>query len=226
MTLSGCAKSIAPSWSTLSLRFRIQPPRQCPLNGVLLAGDAPQPIATLAEKAEGAPVFYISTLSKCLAPGLRTAYVVMPKSEGMEPVLDALRAITLMAHQGAVSMASSWIRNGLAREMLQKIRNELMQRQRLAAKILPGIQRAHPCGLHLWLALPANLDQYRLIQTAQEQGLGVASSDAFCVQEGAPNAIRLSLGGASDQGSLVTALEKLSEILGVGEARPRRLVIV
>ncbi len=181
----------------------------------LLAGDAPPPIATLAGRSEKAPVFYISTLSKCLAPGLRTAYVVMPQSEPMEPMLDALRAVTLMTNQSMVLMATSWIRNGQAREMLQKIRRELEQRQKLAARILPGILHAHPHGLHLWLTLPEKLAQYRLIQFAQEQGLGVASSDAFCVQEPAPNAIRLSLGGARDQGSLTTALEKLSEILGV-----------
>lgn len=192
----------------------------------LLAGDAAPPIATIAEHEGVVPVFYVSTLSKCLAPGLRTAYVSMPRSESMEPMLDALRAITLMTHQGAVSMATNWIRSGLAKDMLQKIRHELGQRQKLAARILPGIQHAHPHGLHLWLALPSRSDQYRLIQIAQEQGLGVANSDAFSVQEGAPNAIRLSLGGAADQGSLVRALEKLSEILGTADAPAKRLVIV
>ncbi|MNE02458.1 putative HTH-type transcriptional regulator YdcR [compost metagenome] len=192
----------------------------------LIAGDAAPPIATIAERDGKIPVFYVSTLSKCLAPGLRTAYVLMPKSEGMELMLDALRAITLMPHQGAVSIATSWIRSGQAKDMLQKIRHELGQRQKLATKILPGIQYAHPHGLHLWLALSSKTDQYRLIQAAQEQGLGVANSDAFSVQERAPNAIRLSLGGAVDQGSLVTALEKLSEILGAADAPPKRLVIV
>lgn len=192
----------------------------------LLAGDAPPPLACIGEHEAGAPVFYVSTLSKCLAPGLRTAYVLMPRSAGMEPMLDALRAITLMAHQSAVSMATSWIRNGMAGEMLQKMRDELGQRQKLAARILPGILRAHPNGLHLWLELPSRLDQYRLVQIAQEQGLGVASSDAFCAQDAAPGAIRLSLGGVTHRASLVSALEKLSEILGAADVPARRLVIV
>ncbi|MDU7589587.1 MAG: PLP-dependent aminotransferase family protein, partial [Acidovorax sp.] len=192
----------------------------------LLAGDAPPPLATLAGRSAKVAVFYISTLSKCLAPGLRTAYVVMPEARPMEPMLDALRAITLMTNQSMVLMTTSWVRNGQAREMLQKIRRELEQRQKLAARILPGILHAHPHGLHLWLALPEKLAQYRLIQTAQEQGLGVANSDAFCVQEPAPNAIRLSLGGASDQASLTTALEKLSEILGFADVATARSVIV
>jgi DNA-binding transcriptional MocR family regulator len=192
----------------------------------LLAGDAAPPLATLGGHTPKAPVFYISTLSKCLAPALRIAYVVMPTSEPMEPMLDALRAITLMPNQSAVSMTTCWIREGLAQEMLQKIRNELGQRQKLAARILPGIRQAHPHGLHLWLALPAKLDQYRLVQTAQEQGLGVANSDSFCVQEASPpHAIRLSLGAATDQRSLVTALEKLSEILGAASPSMRRVIV-
>lgn len=192
----------------------------------LLAGDAPPPLATLGGRSAKVPVFYISTLSKCLAPGLRTAHVVMPEGQPMEPILDALRAVTLMTNQSMVLMTTFWIRNGQAREMLQKIRQELGQRQKLAARILPGILHAHPHGLHLWLALPEKIDQYHLIQTAREQGLGVANSDAFCAQETAPHAIRLSLGGASDQGRLTAALEKLAEILGAAEHSLRRSVIV
>lgn len=191
-----------------------------------LAGDAPPPLRTLGGSSAKVPVFYISTLSKCLAPGLRTAYVVMPLAGPMEPMLDALRAVTLMTNQTMVLMTTCWVRNGQAHEMLQKIRRELEQRQRLAARILPGILQTHPHGLHLWLALPEKLTPYRLIQTAQEQGLSIANSDAFCVQEPAPNAIRCSLGGASDQVSLTTALEKLAEILGTSEQSSARSAIV
>lgn len=185
-----------------------------------LAGDSAAPVATLQVPGKGAPVFYLSTLSKCLAPGLRTAYLVVPPSEPLEPLLDAMRSISLMAPQAMVSMATHWIRGGLAGEMLQRIRQELALRQKMAARILPGIQRAHPHGLHLWLGLPPKLDPYRLIQTAQEQNLGVASSEAFSVEDASPHAIRVSLGGAADQASLQNALEKLAEILA--SARSQR----
>ena len=190
----------------------------------LLAGDAPPPLAALQPSGKGAPVFYLSTLSKCLAPGLRTAYLVAPPSEPLEPILDALRSITLMTPQAMVSMATHWIRSGAAREMLQKIQQEMGKRQKLAAHILPGIQGFHPHGLHLWLALPPKLDQYRLIQTAQEQDLGIASSEAFSVADVTPNALRVSLGGAVDQASLKTALEKLADILANG--RNQRMAVI
>ena len=178
----------------------------------LLAGDAAPPLAALTDG--GCPVYYISTLSKCLAPGLRTAYLVVPAGQPMEPVLDALRAIALMPTQSMVAVASHWIRTGQAQAMVQRFQQELRERQAIAARYLPARRQAHLAGLHVWLPLPPRLDQYRLIQAAQEQGLGIASSDAFSVEEPPPgNAIRLSLGGAVDQEALAGALAKLNEIL-------------
>ena len=113
---------------------------------------------------------------------------------------------------------------GEQRWSLQRVRQELKARQALAARTFRGQARAHPHGLHVWLALPPRFDQYRLIQTALEQGLGVANSDAFSVDESAPDAIRVSLGGATDQAGLQVALEKLAEILATD--RPQRTVIV
>ena len=190
----------------------------------LLAADAAPPLAV--DSHPDAPVYYVSTLSKCLAPGLRTAYLVVPAGEPMEPVLDALRAIALMPTQSMVAVASQWIRSGQARDMVQRFQQELRERQAIAAQYLPSRAQAHPAGLHVWLPLPPRLDQYRLIQAAQEQGLGIASSDAFSVEEPPPgNAIRLSLGGAVDQGALAGALAKLNDILSEApEARHSAIV--
>lgn len=187
----------------------------------LLAGDAPPPLAAHGQ----GPVYYVSTLSKCLAPGLRTAYLVVPPGEAIEPVLDALRSISLMAPQCLVSIATHAIQSGQAQDLLARIRAELGQRQQHAARILPGRPRAHPHGLHLWLGLPAHLTPYRLIQTAQEHGLGVTGSEVFSLHEAPSDAIRISLGGAADQASLVRALETLAGILDMAPT-PRFSAVV
>ena len=189
----------------------------------LLAADAAPPLAV--DSHPDAPVYYVSTLSKCLAPGLRTAYLVVPPGEPMEPLLDALRSIALMPTQSMVAVASHWIRSGQADEMVRRFQQELRQRQQIAARILPKPYQAHPSGLHVWLPLPPRLDQYRLIQAAQAQGLGIASSEAFSIEEQAGNAIRLSLGGAVDQHSLAAALTKLTEVISAApETRTQAIV--
>ena len=189
----------------------------------LLAADAAPPLAV--DSHPDAPVYYVSTLSKCLAPGLRTAYLVVPPGEPMEPLLDALRSIALMPTQSMVAVASHWIRSGQADEMVRRFQQELRQRQQIAARILPKPYQAHSSGLHVWLPLPPRLDQYRLIQAAQAQGLGIASSEAFSIEEQAGNAIRLSLGGAVDQHSLAAALTKLTEVISAApETRTQAIV--
>jgi len=177
----------------------------------LLAGDAPPPLASIA----GGAVYYVSTLSKCFAPGLRTAYLVVPQTEPIGPVLDALRAISLMSSQCMVSIATSAINSRKAHEHLTRVRAELKERQRIARRVLSTPFSAHEHGLHLWLDLPRGLDRYRLIQTAQEHGLGVTGADAFSIDDGPTEAIRISLGGAPNQQALAQALETLGNLLVV-----------
>lgn len=178
----------------------------------LLAGNAAPPIATLQE-AGSAPVFYISTLSKTLAPGMRTAYVAMPADEPMAPVLDALRSIALMPGAWMTAAATQMIDSGAAQQWLAQVRGELGERQKLAAAILPPQSRGHAYGLHRWLPLPAGWDNYRLTRAAQEQGLGVTPSAAFSVLDQAPNAVRVSLGGPADRNTLEKGLRRLASIL-------------
>lgn len=194
----------------------------------LLALDAPKPIAALTGEGDAVPVFYISTLSKCLAPGLRTAYILMPQQESTDLVLDALRAMMLMPQQGTVSILTNWIYSGQAQKMLEHTRQELAQRQAIAASWLPDTYHAHPHGLHLWLALPQGQDVCRLVQLAQEQGLGILGSEAFCVEKTQPvQALRLSLGGAKDKIHLAAALEKFASILAdpIGKQIKKEIIV-
>ena len=83
----------------------------------LLTPDAPPPLAAI----DPGQTVYIATLAKCLSPGLRTAYVVAPDGELQESILAALRAITLMASPIATALATQWIRDGSAAELLEEI---------------------------------------------------------------------------------------------------------
>ncbi|VDH07144.1 aminotransferase-like domain-containing protein [Bordetella trematum] len=178
----------------------------------LLADDAPAPIATL-QREGAAPVYYVCTLSKTLAPGLRTAYIAMPAQASAASVLDALRSLTLMPAAWMTAVATELIESGVAAQWLATVREELAARQTLAAAILPAQARGNPHGLHRWLPLPAGWDEYRLTRAAQGQGLGVTPSAAFSAVDQISNALRISLGGARDRHTLERGLRRLAAIL-------------
>lgn len=179
----------------------------------LLSDRAPSTMFSLAANTSAAPVYYVSTLSKCMAPGLRTAYLVVPAGEPLSPVLDALRSLALMPAPWMTEMASAWIASGAAAQWLAQVKNELRHRQAIAASILPGNIQADPNGLHLWLQLPRHIDLYRLTQTALQQGVSVTDSESFSTEAHSPAALRVSLGGAIDRNRLTQGLTRLAELL-------------
>jgi DNA-binding transcriptional MocR family regulator len=87
-------------------------------------------------------------------------------------------------------------------------------RQQLARELLPrDLYAAHPEGLHAWLSLPFLWDRRELVAHLQAQGgVAVVPSDAFAVggAERAPDAVRISLGAATNRSTLRHALQLLA----------------
>lgn len=184
-----------------------------------LAGDAPPPLAVLRPQG----VWHLSTLSKALSPGLRTAFAVAPSAAAAARLARALRALNQMPAPLMGALVTAWIRDGSAAALLAGVRNAAAARQAVARALLPdGI--AHPFGLHVWLPLPPRWDRLRLVEAARRAGLGLAPADAFHVSGPVPDAVRLSLGSLPDTARLATALEQLAQILRGTEAAPYDLV--
>jgi DNA-binding transcriptional MocR family regulator len=115
----------------------------------LFATDAPAPIARLMPRQ----VCYLSTLSKCLSPGLRTAFAVLPDSLDEATFVAALRSFSLMSAPMTAALATQWIHDGAAAQLLAGVRDEALARQRLAAQTLAGTAHA-TSGIHVWHPLP------------------------------------------------------------------------
>jgi DNA-binding transcriptional MocR family regulator len=178
----------------------------------LLATDMPPPLAALAP----GNCWHIATLSKCLTPGLRTAFVVAPDAGAGERMARALHALTLMAPPLTTALAARWISDGTAAAILRGVREAARERQSLARSILPGAA-AHPEGLHLWLALPKQLDRESLAQSARQHGVGLMPSDAFSAGPRPPDGVRISLGAVADGARLQHALSVIAALLERGE---------
>lgn len=175
----------------------------------LLEENAPAPLAQLAPERS----HYIATLSKCLTPGLRTAYVVLPDAGAHEHFLAALRSVVLMSAQLMTSLTTQWVLDGSAARLLEGVRGEARARQALARQWLPASAHVPAGGIHVWQDLPAHWTPRTLARAAREEGFGVTPSEAFCADGAAPDSVRLSLGGVADRGQLTIALKKLALLL-------------
>jgi DNA-binding transcriptional MocR family regulator len=174
-----------------------------------LADAPPPPIATFAPEQ----AVYISTLSKCLTPGLRIAFVLVRDPDERERFLVALRSFALMVAPLTAALATQWILDGSADGLMQGVRNEARLRHRMARDILAGRYSGAGDGLHVWLELPAYWNSAQLARAADSEGIAVTPAEAFATGSGSVNAIRISLGSIKDRGRLQAGLQRLSHLL-------------
>jgi DNA-binding transcriptional MocR family regulator len=183
-----------------------------------LFGAPPPALATLAPER----TFHLATLSKCLSPGLRTAFLVPPEGRMAERTAEALRTLALMPSPLMTAVVSTWIREGTAERLLAAVRREARARRAIAAEVLPQARGAAE-GIHVWLDLPADWQPGRVHRVAQEKGLALVTADAFAAGPDHPNGLRISLGGPGKQAVLRGALDSVAALLS-GAPSPRVVV--
>lgn len=175
----------------------------------LLAEAPPPPIATYAP----GHVYYISTLSKCLTPGLRVAFVLVRDPVERGRFLVALRSFALMVAPLTAALATQWILDGSANTLMLGVRDEARVRQKMARDVLAGRNAGPGDGLHIWVELPTYWRSYQLARDAEREGLAVTPAEAFATDGEAVNAIRISLGSVGDRARLLAGLQRLSQLL-------------
>lgn len=171
---------------------------------------APSPLVMSAPER----TWYIASLSKCLTPALRIAYVVTPALNQTLHLSGLLRASVLMTSPLMAAVASRWIRDGITEKLIKKIREESGARQIIAQTTLADFSFvAHAHGHHAWLFPPQPWNAAEFSNYASNFGIGVIPSQVFSANDYFPNAVRIALGSATTQVELKKSLHLLAELL-------------
>lgn len=176
-----------------------------------------QPVPPLAALAPDM-VYHVAGLAKCVSPALRIAYLVVPAARAATRLASAIRATASMASPLTASIATHWIEDGTADEIVSAIRLEARLRQEIAAAILPAnVAEADPEGFHIWLKLGAPWMRGDFTARLRSAGIGAVASDAFALTA-PPEAVRLGLGAAAGHDELRRSLQIVADLLGESPA--------
>ena len=173
-----------------------------------LIKDGPAPLVTHAPEIG----FYLASLSKAIAPGLRVGYAAVPP-EFVQRITTSVRATTLMASPPMAELASQWIADGTGERLAAQYRNEAIARQPIAREMLHGFPiAAHPAGFHCWLTLPEHWASMHFAAEARQRGVVISPAEVFTIGNRAPRAIRICLAAARSRDELRRGLAILAQL--------------
>lgn len=207
-----------PTTATMSARRRANIAGIIAKRGLTLIEDDPylfldvdaQPLAALIPER----TYLAASLSKCLAPGLRTSLLVTPDAASAQRAANVLRAVTQMPAPLMTAVAIRWLQNGSADAIIGAVRQEAAARQLLCREVLGATRHASQShSPHVWLPSPHAWSSERFSALLRSRGLGVVANDVFAVSANAPHGIRAALGAARNRTELKAALEILRDAM-------------
>src|SRR3546814_18973189 len=101
---------------------------------VFAAGTAPPPLASFIPDR----TIYISSVSKALAPGLRTGYLLVPNDDILDRVTGAIRALSYAPGTIGSLIVSQWIDDGTADQICGEMQEALSVTSAAAQATLGG----------------------------------------------------------------------------------------
>lgn len=175
-----------------------------------LMPDRPSPVAGLAPER----TIYITSTSKCLAPGLRVGFVRAPKALAAG-IRGAVNLSCWMPPPFMAEVASRWIADGTADRLTEIQRREAERRQGIAREIFAGhAVRADRHGFHLWLELPPAWTAEDFRAEAARRDVKITAGGVFAARPDARcRAVRLCLSHEPDAARVRSGLQTLRRIL-------------
>ncbi|PYQ47159.1 MAG: aminotransferase [Acidobacteria bacterium] len=154
------------------------------------------PLPTLRSLAGDASVVYLSSFSKILAPGLRTAFILGPE-ELLAKIEIAKQSANLCGSGLDQRILLGCLRGGLIEEQKARIRPYYRAKRNvmldaLSREMPKGVTWTRPeGGLFVWLSLPEGVDAEALLEAAVAEGVAYVTGAPFFVDGGGENTMRL-----------------------------------
>lgn len=158
--------------------------------------------------------FYLTSASKCMAPGLRIGFIHAPKRY-VTRVAQAMRANSWMAAPMNAEIISDWIMSGQKDLFIAGHQDNAIARQKIVEQRLGH----HPLEMgpesyHAWLHLPHYWKTDDFVEAARDRGVVVMGASAFHVgRSTAPAAIRLAIARTPNLESLDRGCEIIAQLL-------------
>jgi DNA-binding transcriptional MocR family regulator len=159
-------------------------------------------------------VWHVSSLSRYLAAGLRSGFLLCPPDKGSAG-RNVMQAISHSFSPVISQLSCLLITSGHADTLLDQIRDYRRDRVRLTVNQL-GRWNIHwnEAADFIWLELPEGWRGSTFSLASERAGIQVAPADIFLPDDAsAPNAVRLTLGGKHSSAVFVDALDRMNHLL-------------
>lgn len=170
--------------------------------------EQPAPISELIPERS----FYITSYSKCVAPGFRLGTLTVPPALTKQTEL-LLHASSWFATPMLSALAVRLIESGKMAELLRERRQQALERYRMFTTIFPAAEGLKFPPFFGWLPLPPEWSAVGFASAARGHGILVTPPIASMVDDADPGAVRVCLGGPKEVSELSNALYTLRDIV-------------
>lgn len=169
----------------------------------------------------GGATTYVSSVSKAVAPGLRIGFLVSGVPGAAHKFAELIHTSTWGAPPLIGDIVADWIESGTIDRFVEHHLRRMDERVRLGRSLLQGADlRSSLTSYHMWLQLPAGVQAEDFATSLRMRNVATTPGTWFAV-DGAPvQAIRLSLGAASDLEQLRSGLRRIAEVIHGGAMAP------
>ena len=158
--------------------------------------------------------WYVGSLSKSVAAGLRFGYVICPTGRG-EVARQAAQHSFFALGRPVADLCLDLLTSGAARRIRRDVQGELEPRLRAVVNMLGAHDLSWQAGVpFVWLRMPKGWRASIFQSRAEAEGILLRSADLYALSHGrAPNAVRLAMSGLVARPRFEAAIGTLARLL-------------